>query len=60
MLIESNNINLDSLQRIVNEYKIYSIDANYFIIYLIVKAQQKTELINDYLLKLEDRLNFLL
>ena len=56
-LIESNNINLDRLQRIVNECKIYSIGANYFIIYLLVKAQQKYELINDYILKLEDRLN---
>ena len=39
-LIESNNIRMESLQRIVNECKIYSIGANYFIIYLLIKKEE--------------------
>ncbi len=59
-LIESNNINLDSLQRIVEECRIYSIGANYFIIYLYIKTQNPIEELMNYLDKLEDRLeNFI-
>ena len=59
-LIESNNINLPSLQRIVDECKIYSIGANYFIIYLYIKSQNNISTIMPYLERLEDRLeNFI-
>ena len=56
-LIESNNIKLESLQRIVQECKIYSIGANYFIIYLYIKNQSKIDEVIPYLEKLEDRLD---
>ena len=52
-----NNINMDRLQRIVDECKIYSIGANYFIIYLLIKTQENLEKILSYLKKLEDRLD---
>jgi len=59
-LIESNNIKLQSLQRIVEECRIYSIGANYFIIYLYIKNQRQMDEIIPYLDKLEDRLeNFI-
>ena len=44
-LIESYNINLISLQRIVDECEIYSIGENYFIIYLMIQTDEK---INEY------------
>ena len=56
-LIESNNINLPSLQRIVDECKIYSIGANYFIIYLLIKGKNGVPKIAPYIEKLEDRLD---
>ena len=56
-LIESNNINLTSLKRIVDECQIYSIGANYFIIYLCIKNQNQIDIIMPYIAKLEDRLD---
>ncbi len=56
-LIESNNIKLPSLQRIVDECKIYSIGANYFIIYLLIKGKNRVTKITPYIEKLEDRLD---
>ena len=56
-LTESNNIKLESLQRIVNECKIYSIGANYFIIYLYIKNDRPINEIAYYIDILEDRLN---
>ena len=56
-LIESNNIKMDSLRRIVDECKIYSIGANYFIIYLSIKNNSPLDKIIPYLEKLEDRLD---
>lgn len=47
-LIESNNINLISLQRIVDECEIYSIGANYFIIYLMIQTDETYVKINEY------------
>ena len=45
-LIESNSIKLENLKRIVDECKIYSIGANYHIIYLLLKnGTQKDEVI---------------
>ena len=46
-LIESNSIKLENLERIVNECKIYSIGANYHIVYLLSKNRaNKNEIIN--------------
>ena len=56
-LIESNNINLPRLQRIVDECQIYSIGANYFIIYLLIKGQNGVTEITPYLEKLKNRLD---
>ena len=56
-LTESNNIKLESLQRIVIECKIYSIGANYFIIYLFIKNKRNINEIAHYIDILEDRLN---
>lgn len=56
-LIESNNIKLESLERVVDECQIYSIGANYFIIYLYIKNKSQINKINYYLEKLEDRLD---
>ena len=45
-LIESNSIKLENLKRIVDECEIYSIGANYHIIYLLVKnGEQKYEIL---------------
>ena len=45
-LIESNSIKLENLKRIVDECEIYSIGANYHIIYLLVKnGEQKKEIL---------------
>ena len=56
-LIESNNINKESLERIVKECQIYSIGANYFIIYLNIKSDEPIDSTIYYLGKLKDRLN---
>ena len=56
-LIESNNINLPRLQRIVDECQIYSIGANYFIIYLLIKGKNGVTKIAPYIEQLEDILD---
>lgn len=55
-LIESNSINLENLQRIVKECEIYSIGANYHIVYLLSKNGAKKNEIIKYLDKLKNRL----
>lgn len=55
-LIESNNISLIGLQRIVDECEIYSIGANYFIIYLLIQTNETLEKIEQYKKILEGRL----
>ena len=55
-LIESNSIKLENLERIVNECKIYSIGANYHVIYLLIKNSANKDIIKKYIDKLIFRL----
>ena len=55
-LIESNSIYLENLKRIVEECKMYSIGANYYIIYLLVKRNEDVTIIKKYLNELHLRL----
>ena len=55
-LIESNSIKLENLERIVNECKIYSIGANYHVIYILIKNSANKDIIKKYIDKLIFRL----
>ena len=55
-LIKSKNIKLNNLQRIFDECQVYSIAANYFILYLLFQVNEHFEKLNKYQKILESKL----